>query len=156
MKYIFDNHLTNLVTAEIVFGSPRRNCRNLGICKVLTESGAKEQSLPDCCLSATANILIGDYGRLLMLFPMEGITEEVITRYFQGDVFTIESAYTLPPEVCTALGRDGGRLSVMPGKFPVLMLGEGLLISVPLMAVSNEHFGREEVYRELLTGAIAG
>jgi len=155
MRNIFNQQLSNLVNAEIVFGSPRRDCRNLGICKIKTSDPDGNEEYKNSCLSARANILIDTHGRLLVLFPKEGISEAVAATNFRNDSFRVEDAYTLTPRLCRLLGYPGGRLTITPGNFPVIMLREGYLLSLPLLAVSAPAYGREEVFTRMLEEAIA-
>ncbi len=135
---IFPNRRSPIFKAAVILGSPRRDCRLMGICKVLSRDHAAIQAAADYlpnspCCRMDANILIDELGRLCFHICEKTLCKKTREYHFQGDVFQMLDPYCLERSVCDALGQTEGLLFIPAGKYPVLPTGEGLLLSLPAL-----------------------
>lgn len=86
--------LHQVFAAEIIFGSPKRNCAGSGICKV--NSPTALGSVPLSCLNckrATALISLDAPEIIVFQFVRSSMASEVLQKYFGNDVFLLEAPF---------------------------------------------------------------
>lgn len=81
------------ITAEVIFGSPKKNCAGIGICKVSPVDNATT-AMP--CRSVRTEIAGIRNNSLRMRVPMDGLCANLIDRQFRLGRFKMEEAFELP------------------------------------------------------------
>ncbi len=82
------------IYAEVVFGTPNRDCRGYGICKVIAFS-EHDHPQPKCC-SAPATLSLTTPQKLCMNFKVTHLSPKVLERYFKDDIFLIYENFSFP------------------------------------------------------------
>lgn len=102
--------------AEIIFGSPKKNCAGAGICKV----NAPTAHNPDAftclnCKRATALISLGPAPEAVFRFVKSSMSKAVRETYFSDGFFLVEA----PFQFGKGLWKGPGLCVVQPGAYPV-------------------------------------
>lgn len=125
------------ILAEVVFGNPQTDCRNLGVCKM--HIGPKAVALPNelktkaCgCPTTIAFIRKGQGETLHVHFLNYSLKPAYLKKYFPGDRFVVEAKFPLPEALCRALGLGESKFYIQPGHYPSLNDGLYHTVSVSL------------------------
>ena len=128
---------------EVVFGSPRRDCRGMGICK-MEHQRREEGALRDCPRGAV-HLQLDSSGRLLLHFDRTSMSRAVYARYFAAGTFTLDTSFDLPGPVVLNLGLPMGQYEIEAGAYPVLEIQDQALVSVRVRPVGQA--GRRRLLR---------
>lgn len=105
---------TRICRAEVIFGTPSKNCDGVGICHI---SGIDHVRVRRKCPAFAGWLQVEPSGAVKMTFSTETLSAEVMHRCFRGDWFAIEEPYDFPQPVISALGL--GQYRVKAGFYPV-------------------------------------
>ncbi len=108
---------------EVVYGLVSRDCRGMGICKIIKASASLFNTITNPCSSSIAWGGIGEEGKFELLVLRNTVSEEQWDRRFASGKFAVEEAFKVPEELFAA----GIELEV--GSYPVEVVGEYLRIS---------------------------
>ncbi len=103
-----------IITAEVIFGSPKKNCAGIGICKVSPVDNATT-AMP--CRSVRTEIAGIRNNSLRMRVPMDGLCANLIDRQFRLGRFKMEEAFELPAWLVTHLQLPASHIKA--GSYPV-------------------------------------
>jgi len=123
--------------AEVVFGNPKSDCRNLGVCKM--HIGPKA-IVPNnelivskkCCPSAIAFLRIKSQKALLIHFLNYSLKPEWIQKYFPQNHFVVEERFELSSALHWALELGKGKFSLLPGHYQAHNDGIYHTVTIPL------------------------
>ncbi len=142
--HIYPHRENPVFKAAVIFGSPKRDCSLLGICKVISRqyknSYAEDDFTP--CQRVDANLHIDCFGRLAVHICAKTICAETKAYHFQNDRFRVLDPYTFEPAACQALGRAGQVLQIKPGNYPALVTEEGIFLSLGITYFSALEAGQ--------------
>ena len=102
--------------AEVIFGSPEKNCAGAGICKVLSPVAHRRASGCLNCRRANALISTGPLESLLFRFVRQSMSREMIQENFGSGFFLVENAFHFQ----LAPLQQPGRITIAPGVYPVV------------------------------------
>lgn len=103
------------VLANVMFGSPHRNCEGSGICNVVAPvTQVIDRADRISCKRAVAVVTIELHGSLVFQFVRKSMCRKAIDRYFKGDLFIVESPFDFRRNFWS---RDYYR--IQPGTYPV-------------------------------------
>ena len=91
------------ITAEIVFGTPGKNCEGVGICRML--SVAILGNRPVVCPHATGYLTLDPAANTLFLrMPKIHLDRQMVARHFCKRLFKVTESYRVPARFTRALG----------------------------------------------------
>lgn len=132
-----NNPMVGIFCADIILGSPKRDCRHLGICRVdPAESRSGDQASSRCQPSVQAYLSLDHHGRLFCSFNSLDLTTEQYAKHFGAGNFVVEDILELPPLVCHRLGTRQS-LIISVGTFPVIEHRGRLLVSLKVHRVER-------------------
>ena len=113
-----------VVSVEVEFGSPLKNCLHYGICRVeIFRAGGKN----GCgCTAAPATLRHWEGKGLEFVFHRDHLKPLIWQKHFGEGVFLITDAYALPPAVAAAIGIRS--FTISPGIYPVLVTNNNLIV----------------------------
>ena len=124
---------------QVVFGSPKEECRHQGICRIEPDvwDSLTSREGSSACSACPTHVEIDDFGRLQLHFLRSAITDEQFDRQFVNEVFTVTDKYELPFWLKEALGfqEPTENWCLSPCTYPVLSVGPLLTVSIRLMHV---------------------
>lgn len=82
-----------VITAEVIFGSPKKNCAGIGICKV---SPVDNVTTVMPCRSVRTEVASIKRNSLRLRVPMDGLCANVLDRQFRLGRFKMEETFELP------------------------------------------------------------
>lgn len=89
-----------MLTVEVVFGTPGKNCEGLGMCHVKALTSNDLQAFtPRKCQRALAYFGLTHAGYWQMIVPKATLCTCVRERYFGSTAFIVEKKYRLPGEL---------------------------------------------------------
>lgn len=103
-----------VITAEVIFGSPKKNCAGIGICKVSPVDNVAT-SMP--CRSVPTEIVRIKRNSLRLRVPMDGLCANLIDRQFRLGRFKMEEAFDLPDWLVVQLQLPAAHIKT--GSYPV-------------------------------------
>jgi len=93
-----------LLSCEVVFGSPRMDCRGTGICKLVGYS-AVEADTPRSCRHNKAFLMPTRDGQCLALvFRQELLCARILRTQFRNEQLTLKESFRIPPIFIESLG----------------------------------------------------
>lgn len=107
------------VLLEVVFGTPSKQCRGLGICMIVEPKYLKGRATE--CAHFPGYFQL-DTGRKMLLarFNRNFLSSQMIARHFSGGLFKVTEAYKVPGRICRELGAASG-----------VVIGEGVYRVAP-------------------------
>ncbi|MFZ4633743.1 MAG: hypothetical protein ACOYNO_06010 [Saprospiraceae bacterium] len=109
------------VFGDIVFGSPKDDCRGSGICSVVALTDTPSASSHDSCRRARACMrLDAGSGGVEIVFRHADLCSLLVKNIFRKSTFLLPQTCELPPSIVEALRLPGCRL--VPGEYPVKSL----------------------------------
>ena len=114
---------TGFLLLEVVYGLTSRDCRGMGICKLIKASANLVGTTANPCGSSIARGGIGEEGRFELLVLRNTLSEEQWERRFASGKFVLEEAFRVPEELF-AVG-----IELKEGSYTVEVVGEYLRIS---------------------------
>jgi hypothetical protein len=126
--------LSEVLVADVVFGSPSNNCAGSGICRV-TAPIAQEMGQGGHwgCHRAIALVRTTP-GVLAFHFVLQSMCREAIEQHFSGGYFLVESPFVFRPDYWVP---EQG-IQVQPGAYPVARSQDYLTVSFRLNCLIRE------------------
>lgn len=84
---------------EVVYGLVSRDCRGMGICKLIKASSSLSGTTANPCGSSIAWGGIGEAGKFELLVLRNTVSEEQWDRRFASGKFVVEEAFQVPEEL---------------------------------------------------------
>lgn len=102
--------------AEIIFGSPKKNCAGAGICKVVSPTSHQPGTL-SClnCGRAVALVHFVEPQTAVFRFVRKSMSREVVRKHFKNDVFLVESSFRFSQDYWQGTGQR----AILPGAYLV-------------------------------------
>ena len=119
--------------AEVVFGTPNKECQGYGICKVIAFS---QHFNCKTCKHATATILHMNDHILLFIFEDLAISTEIYNRFFKEEAFKVYEKFVLPMWMNTYFGLENAYIK--SGKY--MIIKQETTITIPLSIVQKRNF----------------
>lgn len=110
------------IIAEIVFGMPSKDCKNYGICRVISNS-VIPRSANVCkdgtCINYTATSILTllDNEKIELHCLRSTLSPETINKHFNNKYFLVQEDYHLSTDICQELDVD--QLSIKKGKYKI-------------------------------------
>lgn len=106
---------SEVVIANVMFGSPHRNCQGSGICNVVAPvTQVIDRADRISCKRAVAVVTVEWQGSLVFQFVKKSMCRKAIARYFKEDLFIVESPFDFRRNFWS---KDYCR--IQPGTYPV-------------------------------------
>jgi hypothetical protein len=101
---------TSFILLEVIYGLVSRDCRGMGICKLIKASASLLSTTTNPCGSSMAWGGIGKEGRFELLVLRNTVSQEQWDRRFASGQFVVEEAFRVPEElfiqaVCIKAGK---------------------------------------------------
>jgi len=125
------------IKAEIVFGSPRRECRGFGICKVVETSPNRKYH--GCTSGVPAQISVLSSNGISVFMKQECIPSEIMGEHFGGEYFIVEHPYYFTPEMSNKLGGQNVQLVIPTGVYFFTRTNKGVNLYLSLLSSSVVH-----------------
>lgn len=124
------------IEAEVLLGSPKyEDCRDLGICKVYTESLRRTC---DCQHWVSAYLRVdAPTLRLLLHIRAASISDSTRDIFFPTSGFVVQHPYRLKTSLIDQLGLEGEEILIAPGNYPILAVDDFTLLSLRLVGVTD-------------------
>lgn len=106
------------IYAEIIFGAPGKHCNGVGICRIIPSEHVRVHWK---CPSARAWFSLNPNGTIRLAFDQNTLTEAIVRTYFDGQIFEVEEAYSIPSTLIPGLNKAA--IVVEPGRYPVKVSG---------------------------------
>jgi len=139
-QHLLNEHARHCLTGrrvQVIFGSPRHDCRYMGVCRIEPDPwDGLENDNPTCLHSyrATAYLIADVYGRLQLHFLRSSLGSATLDRYFPRENFVVQDAFILPDWLKSDLGLEQKPpYAIAPSYYPVLDTGGFLTVSARLM-----------------------
>ncbi len=118
---------TPFIVAEVIFGSPKKNCAGIGICKVSPVDNIST-TLP--CRSVSTEIASIKSNAIRLRLRMNDLCSNLIDRQFKHGRFKMEEAFELPVWLVNKLKLSAGHIKA--GSYPVTFDEEHIIIQLRL------------------------
>jgi hypothetical protein len=118
----------NALRADVVFGSPRRNCAGSGICRIVAWSDLATKSTQ--CPQYRARLYKSQPQELLLEVPLTNMPRRQFDQLFFGPHFVVEATFRLPLSITRTL--FGHRTEIAAGEYPYTICRGVLSIRFPL------------------------
>lgn len=115
------------VRAEVVFGTPSKNCLGTGICKVLPYEAPKNCQCP----SSRVVFRKADERTIMMRIRRSDICPTAHRVQFQHEQFTLDESVALPEFVREALALDAQ--FILSGCYPILQDDRFITVALQLL-----------------------
>ena len=111
---------------EVVFGTPSKQCKGLGICMIVEPKYLKGMATE--CPHFPGYFQM-DTGRkmLLVRFNRMYLSSQMISRHFSGGLFKVTEPYKVLGRFCRMLGVDGG-LMIEEGEYQLVQSGADWIV----------------------------
>jgi hypothetical protein len=123
------NDCLTMVSANVIFGAPQRNCLGHGICHIFPTY----PSIPNksCSLPPTPVVLFKTTdGKVGMLISVSNVSIPVLKRQLSGPDFQMEEAFKVPTFLSESLGLP--KKTVLPaGAHEILRSKQCIVIHFP-------------------------
>lgn len=114
--------------ADVVFGSPRRQCAGSGICRIVAWSDLAMRSVD--CPQYSVHLYKTGPTELLLELPLNALSTDQFDRLFSGPHFVVEATYRLPLSITRKF--FGFRMEITAGEYPFTIRQGQLSIRLPL------------------------
>ncbi|MCB9297820.1 MAG: hypothetical protein H6559_32520 [Lewinellaceae bacterium] len=107
--------MEKILVADVLFGSPNKNCAGAGICKVIAP--VAQETSPNGrweCNRAIALVKIDTSDTLVFQFVKHSMCRKAISKYFGTGIFLVED----PFEFRQNFWSEGSR-TIRPGAYPI-------------------------------------
>lgn len=114
-----------ILVADVLFGSPNKNCAGAGICKVIAP--VAQETSPNGrweCNRAIALVKIDTSDTLVFQFVKHSMCRKAISKYFGTGIFLVED----PFEFRQNFWSEGSR-TIRPGAYPIVPGEDYLTVS---------------------------
>lgn len=115
-----------ILPCEVVFGSPKMDCRGTGICKLMGYSGAVETGQRSCRQNPGFLIPFKDGKGLALVFRRELMCANVMRTHFRKETLTLKDNFRLPQSLIDKLGLNTKMLKA--GAYRLESFGDHFLI----------------------------
>ncbi len=117
------------VFGDIVFGSPKDECRGSGICSVVALADTPAASRNNDCRRARACLRPdAARGSVEVVFRAADLCSHLLKNVFRHPSFALSVPCVLPESVVTTLGLTGSVL--IPGTYPIRRVNDGYAFSI--------------------------
>lgn len=123
------------VQANIVLGSPKKNCEGIGICRIERAAVSKPMPTSRKCCQAKA-LIIRKEGRLIFYFIKHSLSPCVVKKQFQNGQFKLTESILIPDDIGHELGLPA-QSSLTTGYYDVIDLGTHLSIAISIGSVKH-------------------
>ncbi|MCB0552190.1 MAG: hypothetical protein KDD02_01465 [Phaeodactylibacter sp.] len=115
-----------VLVADVLFGSPNKNCAGAGICRV-TAPVAQELSAEGRwgCHRAIALVRAVSPTAIVFHFVLQSMCRKAIKAYFTGDTFLVEDPFEFQPDYWS----KGQPITIQPGVYPVVRSKDYLTVA---------------------------
>lgn len=119
--------IAETIHCDIVFGSPRDDCRGNGICKiVLTEALPTQSAARTDCRRARAILRLERAGAVSLEFRRTDLCAFLYRHYFRGNHFSLPQACPLPVELLRKIDLNSDALQA--GSYPLEITPAGFRV----------------------------
>ena len=94
----------NILPCEVVFGSPKMDCRGTGICKLTGYTGSVETVYKGCRKNPGFLIPFKDGEGLALVFRRELLCSRVLRTHFRKEALALKDDFPLPQNLMDKLG----------------------------------------------------
>lgn len=104
-----------ILVADVLFGSPNKNCAGAGICKVIAP--VAQETSPNGrwgCNRAIALVKIDTSDTLVFQFVKHSMCRKAISKYFGTGIFLLEDPFEFRQDFWS----EGSRM-IRPGAYPI-------------------------------------
>lgn len=115
-----------VLVADVLFGSPNKNCAGAGICRV-TAPVAQEMGTEGRwgCHRAVALVRILSPTVIAFHFVIQSMCRKAVRTYFAGDAFEVEAPFVFQPNYWSG----GQGVTIQPGRYPVVRSADYLTVT---------------------------
>lgn len=115
-----------VLVADVLFGSPNKNCAGAGICRV-TAPVAQEMGTEGRwgCHRSVALVRILSPTVIAFHFVIQSMCRKAVRQYFTADHFLVESPFEFQPDYWA----QGSCVRIKPGLYPVVRSGDYLTVA---------------------------
>lgn len=129
-----------LIVADIMFGSPHKNCAGVGICKVISRPSENVYAgRNNKCKSAVAMVRIITRRVLVFHFVRRSMCAKTRDKYFRNNIFEVED----PFEFQLPDAEEGENMVIEPGLYAVKRGYHYLSVSFKVRESKEEDRNRE-------------
>ncbi len=112
--------------AEIVFGTPSKQCLGHGICAVFPTAGAPYNTSRSC--KAVSTILFKTLsGQVGLAIPRRSLPQHILTKHFSDNYFQVEEHFCLPENILEKLQLSTGFI-IRAGVYKICFIRNFILI----------------------------
>jgi len=104
----------NCVDVEVIFGTPKRNCDGVGICRLIAVEFVRVRWK---CPSARAWLFTGPTGTVCLRFDCQRLPQEYLERYFKDQIFRVEEDFPISKAMISTLKISP--FTIVSGKYSV-------------------------------------
>lgn len=125
--FVAVSKMPKTILAQVVFGTPNRNCAGSGICKVFTIQGAKRLNISCEMVEARISLLETE---LQLSFPETACSSQLIQRVFSNEHFKMEEDFVMPSWL---IGKFKPQPAFVPqGNYPIQFRNGFIWLKLPL------------------------
>lgn len=106
---------------EVIFGTPKRNCDGVGICRLLAVEFVRVRWK---CPSARAWLYSGPAGSVCLRFDRQRMPPSYQDRYFRGQIFKVEEDFPIPQALLSGIKMPP--FTIVSGEYSVKVSGQFL------------------------------
>lgn len=119
-----------IIHGDVVFGSPKDDCRGAGICKII--SGAEFPDLKRSCSRTQARFQSFSDGDMLKVFFDPGnLCSHLMKHYFRKSTLEVTSACPVSPILASLLGLKS--TTIATGSYTIIMEDGGFSVTFLLV-----------------------
>lgn len=116
-----------ILPSEVVFGSPKMDCRGTGICKLTGYAGSTETTYNSSCRKNPGFLIPYKNGKgIALVFRRELLCSKVLRTHFRKEQLVLKETFHLPKELIEKLHLNIKTLK--SGTYPLQSIGGHYLI----------------------------
>jgi hypothetical protein len=123
------------VSAEVVFGSPSKNCDGYGVC-MLTSTGLLSSLSLRCPVTACELEISMDHLQMKLEIGKHVVADSVANRYFRKSCFWLEEDYKFSRMMSEKWGRTG-RFKISAGEYSITSTDDKWIIYFQLQVIKS-------------------
>lgn len=104
----------NFADVEVIFGTPKRNCDGVGICRLLAAEFVRVRWK---CPSARAYLYPISGGGVCLRFDRQRLPQEYQDRYFRDQIFRVEEDFHIPQSLISVINMTS--FTIVSGEYSV-------------------------------------
>lgn len=115
-----------VLAADVVFGSPNRNCAGSGICRVTAPIAQEMQTIGSWgCHRAIALVRLAAPQVLAFHFVIQSMCRKAMEQHFSAGFFLVEAPFEFKPDFWA----KGQGIIVPPGAYPIVRSQDYLTVN---------------------------